>query len=374
MDPVSPSSITSINRQLLFRLFFFGVFIYLLYQFLHILSPFVTALMGAVTLTLIFYPAHVRIRRVIRNPQISAAVSTVLILLIIVAPVILLAWLLVKEAAQVFPTVQTWMKAAAHSPGDSWAQALPAPLHALWMRLEQYFALWEVDLQHLILTNINQIGNEITAFGAKTVKNILFIIFDFVVLIFTLFFFLRDGAKMIRWVVDLVPMEPENKELILQRLDRTLSAVVRGVFITASTQGVLAGIGFLVTGVHFPVLLTFATAFMALIPIAGAASVWLPVAIYTLAKGSLAKGLFLLLWGGLVVSLVDNFLRPVIIGEKAKLPVLLLFLGILGGLQVYGFVGILVGPLMIASVMAFAKIYREQYHRTAPAKPDAFLP
>jgi len=370
VTPPEATPLASVNRQLLFRLFFFSVFLYLLYQFLLLLSPFVTALMGAVTLTLIFYPVQRQTLRLVKNPSAAAGLSTFLVLGVVIVPFLLMGWLLVKEAANVFPTAQAWMQNAKEMPGESWSRYLPAPLANLWNRADQYLTLWQVDLQEMFLTNVSQLGNRITAFGAAFVKNIFFIIFDVVVLVFTLFFFLRDGSKMVRWVADLVPMEQENKILIIQRLDRTLSAVVRGVFITASVQGLLAGIGFAIAGVHFPVLLGFATAFMAMVPFAGAASIWLPVALYVLVKGSMGWGIFLLIWGFALVSLIDNFLRPIIIGEKAKLPVLLLFLGILGGLQVYGFAGILIGPLMIASVLAFAKIYREQYHKSPAGKTD----
>jgi predicted PurR-regulated permease PerM len=369
MSAAEPVRLTGVNRQVLFRLFFFGAFLFFLYQFLRIISPFFTALMSAVTLTLIFYPAHLRVRRVLKNPSFAAGTSVALILLMIIIPVILLAWLLIKESAAVLPAAREWARNARALPQESLGGSLPGALGPLWTRIEVFLAAWQIDLQAVFLTNLDQFGRHLTAFGAQTVKNIFFIIFDVMVLAFALFFFLRDGSRMVHWVADLVPMESENKELIIQRLDRTLSAVVRGVFVTASTQGVLAGLGFLMMGIQFPVLLGFATAFMALVPFAGAASIWLPVSVFTLMKGATVKGVFLLVWGFAVVSLVDNFLRPIIIGERAKLPILLLFLGILGGLQVYGFIGILMGPLMIACVLAFVKIYREQYHRAWTAKP-----
>lgn len=359
------------DRQTLFKIFFFSVFLFVLYQFLRILSPFFTPLLAATTLSIIFYPLHRRIYgRLPTRPNIAAVLGTLLILVIVIVPVLAFAWLLVKESTVVYPTAQQWMQSFRDSPSEGVLPTLPGPVQRLWDKASGFLTLWEVDPQDIFLKNVDQIGGRISAFGTRMIKNFVFLIFDIAVTAFTLFFFFRDGPRMGRFVTDLVPMEATHKQLVLTRLAQTLSAVVRGVFITASVQGLLAGLGFAVAGVRFSVLLGFTTAFLALIPFVGATAVWLPVAVYVFLKGSAVKGILLFLWGALVVSLADNFLRPILIGEKAKLPVFLLFFGILGGLQVYGAIGILLGPLMIACVLAFAKIYREQFHRPAASPAD----
>ena len=138
-----------------------------------------------------------------------------------------------------------------------------------------------------------------------------------------------------------------------------------------STATVSAGLGFAAAGLHFAVFLGFATAFTSLIPLIGAVAVWLPVTAFVFLKGAVAKSIALLLWNALVVSMTDNILKPYLIGEKAEIPISLLFFGILGGLQVYGVVGILIGPLMIASVLSFAAIYRDLMKRPDSEKTRA---
>ncbi|MGH8613345.1 MAG: AI-2E family transporter [Gammaproteobacteria bacterium] len=361
--PVTPQKPIAISKRLLSRLFFFGVFLLLLYQLLRLLAPFFTPLMSAITLTLIFYPIYVRIAGLIPSRNIAAFLSTLLALVTIIVPLLFAVWLLVKEAAEVFPAAKSWMAAQS---GGSLASKLPPSLAGVWRGIREYLAIGQLDLEEIVLNNIRQLGNEITGFGARMVRNVVLTLFDVVALIMGLFFFFRDGIRIVWWTAELIPLEPENKELIVQGLGRTLSAVVRGIFITALLQGLLAGAGFAFVGIGFPVLLGFTTAFMALIPFLGATSVWLPVAIFLLLKGTIGKAIILALWGGLVVSLVDNVLRPVLIGEVTKLPTLLLFLGILGGIQAYGFIGLLVGPLLIASVFAFIKIYQQHYHVAKP--------
>jgi predicted PurR-regulated permease PerM len=358
------------DRQTLFKIFFFTVFIFILLQFLRLLWPFFTPLLAATTLSLIFFPVHRKIHSWMPSrPNVSAALSTLLILVIVVVPVLGLAWLLVKESAVVYPAAQQWVQSIRANPSEGLLPELPAPMQRFWERASYYLTTWEVDPQDIFLKNVDQLGGRISAFGTRMIKNLLFLVFDVGVTAFTLFFFFRDGPRIGKFVTELIPMEHVHKQLVLGRLAQTLSAVVRGVFITASVQGLLAGIGFALAGLRFSVLLGFTSAFLALIPFVGPTFVWLPTAAYLFLSGSPVKGLLLFLWGALVVSLADNFLRPILIGEKAKLPVFLLFFGILGGLQMYGPIGILMGPLIIAGVLAFAKIYREQFHRPAAGAP-----
>lgn len=358
-----------IDRQTLFKIFFFSVFLFVLLQFLRLLSPFFTPLLAATTLSLIFFPLHRKVHSWMpARPNIAAFLSTLFILLIVVVPTLAFAWLMVKESAVVYPAAQAWVQSVRDNPTEGFLPAMPAPMQRLWDKASYYLTTWEIDPQDIFLKNIDQLGGRISAFGTKMIKNLLFLVFDVGVTAFTLFFFFRDGPRMGKFVTDLIPMEPTHKQLVLGRLAQTLSAVVRGVFITASVQGLLAGVGFAVAGLRFSVLLGFTSAFLALIPFVGPTFVWLPTAAYVFLSGSPVKGVLLFLWGAFVISLADNFLRPILIGEKAKLPVFLLFFGILGGLQMYGPIGILMGPLIIASVLAFAKIYREQFHRPAGAE------
>jgi predicted PurR-regulated permease PerM len=133
------------------------------------------------------------------------------------------------------------------------------------------------------------------------------------------------------------------------------------VFLIALGQGIMTGIGFALFRVPFAVFWGFLAAFLALLPIGGAALVWIPGALFLLLTGETLRGVLLAVWGAVLVSLPDNFLKPMLIGRKAKLPAFFLLLGILGGLQVYGFLGILFGPLVVTLLTAFVQIYREEY-------------
>lgn len=151
---------------------------------------------------------------------------------------------------------------------------------------------------------------------------------------------------------------------------KTVTAVVRSMFVTALVQGTLAGAGFAVAGLPVPILLALVTAINSFIPFLGAASVWFPASIWLILQEEYLKGIGLGLYGFLVISMIDNFIKPLLIGESTKIPVFLLFFTILGGLQVYGVLGIFLGPIILSLGMAFLTIYREIYLSAPAAKTE----
>lgn len=350
-------------REQTFRIFFVIVFVLLVYQIARILSPFYTGILGAIVLTLIFFPLH---RLILHGagphrPNTSAAASTLLVLTLIVVPFGFFAWLLFKELMALYPvmihigkTVEAWKH------GDE--LFIKAPwLQSLDLKLQEFFDLTNINLQEVMSNIANSIVNFVAAFGKKVPGHIFLFVFNMLVMIFTMFFLFRDGENLFRKLKEILPMEQKHKDHIAEQLYLTVTAVVRGVFVVAVAQGTVAAIGFAIAGLPSPVALGFCTLFVALIPFLGAVSVWLPISIYYLLQGFIVKGIFLFVYGALVISLVDNVLRAFLIGSKAKLPILFLFFGILGGIKVYGPMGLFLGPLLIALVFAFIKIYREEY-------------
>jgi len=368
--PVKSAAVIVVDRSLLFLAFFYTVFLFLLYQFVLILSPFLASLLGAIMLTVIFHPLHNKIRTIFKYPDIGAGVTTAIVLLTIVVPVLLLLWALVNEATAFLPIVRNWIAEWEENGFNNLVNTLPAPLQQLWGRLYPYIEGWNVDLQSMTADALREIGNSITGFGAATVREIFKLILNVIILIMMLFFFFRDGERIIQRIIELVPMEEDNKQLILTRLERTMVAIIRGAFITASVQGMLTGIGLAVAGVPFAVLFGFTAALASVVPFVGASLIWGPASIYLLLNGHTFAGVGLILWGMFVVGLVDNFLRPWVVGKHAHLPILLLFVGILGGLQVYGLLGALVSPLVVVTVLVFAQIYHDQYLLKKPMETD----
>lgn len=350
----------ALDRERLFSLFFLAIFFFLVFQLLRVLAPFLSALLCAAMLALVAHPLQGRLARRIGSENAAALVLTVLLTITFVIPVAILLWMLVREAAGLAPALNDWWGSLGHT--DPAGSPVPV-LDRAWRSLSDALAQVDLDVRSIALGAARDLGNRLTAASGTIVRQLFGVLFQIVVLLLGLFFFLRDGARLVRTVFDLVPMETESKMLVLQGLDRTLVAMLRGTMITAAAQSVLLGVGLAIFGSPVPVLLTCAAAILAIVPFVGTALIWIPVAVYLAATDHLSAAIGLSLWGLGVVGLIDNLLRPIMVGSHARLPAMLLFLGIVGGLQVYGLVGGLISPLLIACVLSFAHIYRERYLR-----------
>jgi predicted PurR-regulated permease PerM len=182
--------------------------------------------------------------------------------------------------------------------------------------------------------------------------------------LFVLFFFYRDGERMYRRLYRLLPLEERHKREFVTRLDTTLTTVVKGVVFIAITQGILAGMAYWALGVPFPLVLTSLTAFLSVLPLGGTALIWAPAALYLFATAATWKAITMLAWGTVVVvTVVDNFLKPQLIGRGSDVPILFLYLSLLGGLALYGVVGVFIGPILLAILVSAVRIYEEEYQR-----------
>ena len=155
-------------------------------------------------------------------------------------------------------------------------------------------------------------------------------------------------------------MPTDHVQSVGLRVYQTVTAVIRGALLTAGAQGALAMIGYLVAGVPLAVFFGVVTGIAAMIPVVGAGLIWAPIGIFVFIQ-SPGWGIFIFVWGFFVVSLVDNLLKPILIGSRARMPILLIFCGIIGGVNVYGVTGVIIGPILIAVLLAFITIYRETY-------------
>lgn len=368
---MSPGT-SPISRHRLFQACFFSVFALTAWQLHRILANFYVALFGAGLLALVVYPVHDRILKRLRDrPNLSAVLTTALVVLMVVLPCLTAGWVAVKQASKLVPVASGWLEERGYEGGMPTAELLPPRARELWTTASGLLRERGVDPKTWLMQGIEEISGSITGLAKAALKNILFFLFQLGVLTFSLFFLLRDGAKVFRRVVELVPLPDEHKTALVARLYTTVTAVLRGIFVVAGVQGLLAAVGYFLFGVPFSVLLGAVTAFFAPIPIVGTGVVWVPTAAGLLVSGSPDKALAVALWSVLIVGTVDNFLRPILIGAEAKLPILLLFFGMLGGLQVYGFAGIIVGPVIVALFLALADIYRREYRwLLAPQKEE----
>ncbi len=355
------------SREQLFAGFFFAVFIYLLYQFYQILAAFVGPLSWAALLALIFHPLHRYLVRLLREHEgLAAFIITTAVILIVIVPTIYLTALLAAESISFYEDMNQFVQSGRLS--EVIQQLRSSRLGQFWQGLMPQLEMWKVDLPALALRASNAVSGFLVSQAPAAAANVLRFVGNFFFTTFALFFFFRDGERMVRGLRDLIPMEPVHKDAVLSRLYEALSAVVQGTLVTAALQGVLAGIGYWALSVPFAILLAVANGFLSLVPFGGPL-VWLSVSAYLLFAGAYTRAIILIIWGAVIVSSADNFVRPLIIGGRTQIPTIFLFFGILGGLQVYGFLGVFVGPALIAILVAFIRIYRAEYAITPPTPP-----
>jgi predicted PurR-regulated permease PerM len=349
-------------RQQLFAAFFFAVFLFLLFQLYALFSLFLVPLIWTVILVLTFYPAYAVLLDLLRGQRtLASLLLTLLVVLLVAVPVVSLSRILTTEVVEFYQQVRT-----AAETGElqgllsRWRETLPGQL---WQKWGPQIEAFEVDIPALALRAANAISQYVVGQATEIAKNVFVFLFDFLIMSFSLFFLFRDGEELFHTLRDLIPMEPEHKEAVFHRLYETVSAVVQGMVATAVAQGILAGVGFWVLGIPFSFFLGCASALSSFQPLGGAALVWVPCVIYLGLSDAWGRAVILLIYGSVIVSGADNVIKPLIIGGRTKLPTLFLFFGILGGLQAYGFLGLFLGPVVLATIMAFVNIYKEEYAR-----------
>lgn len=350
------SSTPVLTRSHIFAAFFFSIFIFLLYQMAHLLAPFSSALLWAAIIALALAPLYQRVVRAVRGRSgLAAGIMTFGTLLIVIGPAIFLLGVLAAQAVDIYQWASELIRSGELA--KAWSRiAIPMLDRVLNLPLLQ-----GVDVKGMLIKGITDLSSGMAAQTGVVLKDTLLLVVNLLIMIVSLFFFFRDGESFYTSVTGLLPFTHEQQKAIAKKFQDTFSAVINGVFLIALLQGIMTGVGLALFKVPFPVFWGFLAAILALLPIGGAALVWIPGSIYLYVTGSGLNGIFLAVWGLIFVSLPDNFLKPLIIGKKAKIPTFLLFIGILGGLKVYGFLGILAGPLVVTLLTAFVQIYREEF-------------
>jgi len=347
------------RREQLFAVFFFLAFCFLLYQFYLILSDFFGPLSYAALLAFIFHPVYVWLRRVLNGRDgLAAGVVTLAVILLVIAPAFYLLTLITTQSVLLYEEISGYVESGRIH--EVMEEMRVSRLGTFWHQIGPGLDALKIDVPDFALRLSQTVSGFLVSQAPAAAANVFRFVLSFFFTVFALFFFFRDGDRMVQAVRDLIPMEPANKQAVVVQFSSTLSAVVLGSVITAVAQGVLGGIAYWALGVPFAILLAAATAFLSLIPYGGPL-VWGGVVVYLLIVGDYWRAMIMLAWGTLGIGAADNIIRPLVIGGRTEISTVFLFFGILGGLQAYGFVGMFLGPAVIAMLVAFTRIFREQY-------------
>jgi len=328
------------------------------YLFYLIWQPFFAPIAWAAVFAILFSPLHRKLNHQVTNPPLSATIMTSMVIVIIVVPMSLLSILLVAEIVQTYDLVQTWFNTGRYDAILQYFQE-PAFLN-IQERINKVIDLESIDLFSIVSSVMQRLSSFAVSQVTGIVQNFSKTLFSFVLMVFTLFFFFKDGDRIVEFLRDIIPLSPARRNEIVGRFSEVITATVLGDLVVALLQGFLGGVAFWILGLPSPIFWGAVMAFLSIFPVIGAPIVYIPAAVILLIQGSIWKGLILLVWGSLVVSQIDNFLRPILISGRAKLHTLILFFSILGGIYIFGFLGIIMGPVVAALFLTMIKIYREE--------------
>jgi predicted PurR-regulated permease PerM len=326
-------------------------------------QPFFDVLMWAAVLAVVFYPMHRRIRAETRRPTLAAALSTLLVVLFILLPVTFVTVAVVRALTQVAQSFQ--------APDHSWSVPVPAVVTRGLEWIGRY-----VDIQIDRASAARFVAERMQTWGATLAASTLMVVGGAVgaitqtlLVIFTLFYFFRDGERIRQAVYETVPLERVQWQDIASRTRDVIGATVYGVLAIAAIQGTLGTFIFWILGLPSPLLWGVVMFFLSMIPMAGAFLVWAPAALYLALTGAFTQAIILVIWGVVVIGGIDNVLSPRLVGQRARLHELLIFFAVLGGLQVFGVLGLILGPVVVAMTLALIEMVRQ-----SGQPPEATLP
>jgi len=339
--------------------FFLACLLVILYYLLILLAPFSTVLIFAAVLATAFHPVYRALRKHVRYDAIASFITCILITLLIVVPFIVLVFLLTGEAVNMYILLQHKLSQGFLDPLFQWQHS--GPVFDWYTRVFPGFDPTSWDISGQITSFVKDISSLLISQVQGFVTGILGFFVNFLIMLFAMFYFLKDGGIIVKKIMALSPLPEPYEKKLFSRLRTMTNATLYGTFLTAIIQGFLGGIGFTIAGVSQPVLWGTVMAFFALAPYVGTAFVWIPTVLVLLFTGNVNQAIFLFFWSILLVSTIDNFLLPYLIGSSAKTYSLLTFLCVIGGIYVWGFPGLVLGPLVLTLLIAMSEIYEAEY-------------
>ncbi|MFA5103955.1 MAG: AI-2E family transporter [Candidatus Margulisiibacteriota bacterium] len=339
---------------------FITVFIIFLIIMLAIIWPFYRSISTALICTILAIPAFNYIKSIVRSRTISAATCILLIIFALVLPFVFIMVQVFNEINDIAAVLSNTMKPGQIEKALDFISGNPY-ISPVKMFIEQQIASLEIDLLGGAYQAAESLAKYMASHSIALIKNITWFIAEIFIVLISVFFMLKDSDKLIKTVKSFSPFKPEETSILLSKIRDTVYATVFGGIIVALAQGTLGGIGFYLLGLPSPVLWGTVMALLAMIPFLGAPVVWFPVVVVLLMKGLLFKAVMLFIWGAFVVGLVDNLLRPIVIGSRTQLHPLLVFFSVFGGLILIGPIGIFIGPVMLSLTLTTADFIKERY-------------
>jgi predicted PurR-regulated permease PerM len=332
----------------------YGAILLLGYFAFLIVEPFLVPLAWSAVLAIFFYPLHEKLLRKLK-PTGAALTSTLGVTLLLIVPAIVVLVFTAREALDATARLQSAL--AVHGQGPSEGLTLRAEE---WVRLRLPESWRALDVSAPLQQAAERTATFLGAKFAGLLKNLVSFFVDLFILIFALFFMFRDGEAIVRGTKHLLPFDEDIQTDMVEESKELIFASVAVGLLVASIQGVLGGVSFALVGIPTPVFWGVLIAFFSLVPVVGSALIWVPAALWLGFTGHWGKALLVVVICGGVSTVADNIVRPMLLRNRTRLNELLLFIGVLGGLEAFGLLGLVAGPTIVAAAMGVFRVYMER--------------
>ncbi|GAB6182710.1 AI-2E family transporter [Thermodesulfovibrio hydrogeniphilus] len=328
-------------------LFFIGILLYLNYQ---ILKPFFASGGWAIVIALVFHPIFDFLQKYLKYKGLSALITIILVAILFLFPFVIISYQIILEAGDLIKKIDL---------PELINKMTQNPFIAKVFEKLSFITGGNTEaLQNLIKNEISGLMKESAIRIAHGFGDIINSVINIVLTFFIAFFFLKDGDKFVRKIIEFLPFAESDKVAIRNQIKNIIYTTFYGGILIAILQGTILGITFYALDMPSATLWGFATAIASFIPVLGAFAIWGPASIYLLVKGYILKGVILALVGGLIISSIDNVLKPLIIKGRVNLPLIFIFLSVLGGIKVFGLIGFIIGPLIFSLFVSFIEILK----------------
>ena len=334
-----------------------------LYLCWRMVQPFLDVILWAVVLAVVFFPLHRRIRSRLASASTAAICSTLVVVVLILLPATAITAAVIRELAAAAEYVPQSLAAFSASP-------IGTALEWLTARTRGYVDIDPAAAERVVVERLKAWGSVLAGSTLMVVGGVLGTVVQMVLVVFTMFYMFRDGENIRHAVYDMLPLKHVQMTDITVRTRDVIAATIYGVLVISAIQGTLGAIIFLVLGLPSPLLWGVVMFFLSMIPMAGAFLVWAPAAVYLAITGAYVKAAIMVGWGVLVIGAIDNVLSPRLVGRRARLHELLIFFSVLGGLEVFGILGLVLGPVTVAVTLALIEMVRQAYRPTAQTLPE----
>ncbi len=325
-----------------------GIIALLIFIAFLLIKPFLISILTSAVLSYIFYPAYDKIKKKTGRQNLSALIVCLGIIFVIALFIIFTTQFAIKELVSFYTYIQT--------------HDVTAPIKSFLLKIfpagtSAYPVTYFFDN---LIENGTSYFFDITS---KAIVNLPMMMLQMFIIFFVMFYFLIEGHTLVRYCNNILPFKESIRKRFLERFKKIIRGFVQGTLLVGLIQGLSAGIAFYIVGVSQPFILTMLAIVFSIIPLLGAWIIWLPVSLVLIINGSTTAGVGLLIYGSIFVSYIDNFLRPIIVGRIVKMSNVIALLGMLGGLKLFGIVGLVLGPIILDSILIIIEIYRSNNKR-----------